>query len=106
MCVCVQFFLTITELVYTRMETLTPSSNGSSVMASRGREERALSNVMLEDIPRIQPHELTYVGGEVERGSFGDVRKAKWGGVDVAVKLFLIADKKGGISEEVCTYTY
>ena len=73
-------------------------------MASRARGERALSNVMLEDIPRIQPHELTYEGGEVERGSFGDVRKAKWRGVDVAVKLFLIADKKGGISEEVAVY--
>ena len=58
-------------------------------------------SVMLEAIPRIQPQELIYEGGEIERGSFGDVRKAKWRGQDVAVKLFIVADKKGGISEEV-----
>ena len=61
---------------------------------------------MPEGIPRIQPHELTYGGGEIERGSFGDVRKARWRGKDVAVKLFLVADKKGGISEEVYVYIY
>lgn len=68
-------------------------------MASRHEKARS---VTLESIPRIQPGELTlYEGGQVERGSFGDVKKAKWRGVDVAVKLFIVADKKGGISEEV-----
>ena len=65
------------------------------------RDGRAQS-VMLEDIPPISPHELTWcAGGSVERGSFGDVRKARWRGKDVAVKQFIVADKKGGISEEV-----
>ena len=64
------------------------------------RPDKARS-VVLESISRIQPHELTYEGDEVARGSFGDVRKAKWLGKDVAVKLFFVADKKGGISEEV-----
>ena len=69
-------------------------------MASE-RKARA-GSVLLEDIPRIQPGELTFEGGgQVERGSFGDVRKAKWQDLDVAVKLFFVADKKGGISEEV-----
>lgn len=67
----------------------------------RGRAEKAQS-VLLEDIPRIRPQELTWCeGAEVERGSFGDVRKARWQGKDVAVKQFIVADKKGGISEEV-----
>ena len=72
-------------------------------MASRRRPVvEKIRSVSLEAIPRIQPSELTYEGGgEVERGSFGDVKKAKWRGRDVAVKLFIVADKKGGISEEV-----
>ena len=74
-------------------------------MASRRQPEvevEKIRSVSLEAIPRIQPSELTYEGGgEVERGSFGDVKKAKWRGRDVAVKLFIVADKKGGISEEV-----
>ena len=82
------------------MTSITPEMAGTGVAAARGKE-RARS-VMLEAIPRISPRDLTwYDGGEVERGSFGDVRKAKWQGKDVAVKQFLIADKKGGISEEV-----
>ena len=36
-----------------------------------------------------------------ERGTFGDVRKAKWQGRDVAVKLFSGVDRRGGISEGV-----
>ena len=67
----------------------------------RERGERT-GSVMLEDIPHISPHELTWCeGAEVERGSFGDVGKARWRGNDVAVKQFIVADKKGGISEEV-----
>lgn len=72
-------------------------------MASRHEKARS---VTLESIPRIQPGELTlYEGGQVERGSFGDVKKAKWRGVDVAVKLFIVADKKGGISEEIAGFS-
>lgn len=63
--------------------------------------EKAMS-VMLEAIPRIEPEEITWVAGaKVDRGSFGDVRKAEWQGKEVAVKMFFVADKKGGISEEV-----
>ena len=67
----------------------------------RERGERT-GSVMLEDIPHISPHELTWCeGAEVERGSFADVRKARWRGNDVAVKQFIVAERKGRISEEV-----
>ncbi|CAI8049847.1 Mitogen-activated protein kinase kinase kinase 7 [Geodia barretti] len=71
----------------------------------RERGERT-GSVLLEDIPHISPHELTWCeGAEVERGSFGDVRKARWRGNDVAVKQFIVADKKGGISEEIAGFS-
>lgn len=81
---------------------ITEVSGVSLPTAMASQRTARVGSVMLEDIPRIQPGELAYEGGQVERGSFGDVRKAKWQGLDVAVKLFFVADKKGGISEEVC----
>ena len=69
---------------------------------NKEKEKERARSVMLEAIPRISPRELTWCdGAEVERGSFGDVRRAMWQGRDVAVKQFIVADKKGGISEEV-----
>ncbi len=36
-----------------------------------------------------------------ERGSFGNVRKARWNGKEVAVKVFRSTDQRGGFGEEV-----
>ena len=37
----------------------------------------------------------------LERGTYGDVRKATWQERSVAVKMFSCAERKGGFSEEV-----
>ena len=37
----------------------------------------------------------------LERGTYGDVKKATWQDKNVAVKMFPYAERKGGFSEEV-----
>ena len=42
----------------------------------------------------------------LERGKFGDVKRARWNEKVVAVKYFSSQDKKGGFSEEVRHISY
>jgi serine/threonine protein kinase len=50
---------------------------------------------------KISTSDLKYDEKFLERGTYGDVRKATWQEKSVAVKMFSCAERKGGFSEEL-----
>ncbi|CAI8049845.1 Putative mitogen-activated protein kinase kinase kinase 7-like [Geodia barretti] len=89
-----------------------PPASARPAIVSRGQSAggkmsggKGATNTVHVKYRKIHTSDLKYDDKFLERGTYGDVKKATWQDKNVAVKMFPYAERKGGFSEELVCLT-